>query len=123
VGGGAGWQRKVGPTDITPRLRLSISGPEFRSARRKMKALEKALSAELRTMPELVSSSSLAKAAIGLAKRLDAEPGDDAATRLTRELRLVTAELHRRAGAGDVASDVEAFLERISAPEFRNAGD
>jgi hypothetical protein len=88
-----------------------------------VKPVEKTLRAELRAMPELVSSSSLAMVAISLAKRLDAEPGDDAATRLTREFRLVTAELYRRAGSGDVVSDVEAFLERISAPQFRNAGD
>jgi hypothetical protein len=82
-----------------------------------VRAVERALRAELRAMPEPVSSSSLAKAGIGLAKRLDAEPGDDAATRLTRELRLVTGELHRQAKGG-AASDVEEFLRRVSTPAF-----
>lgn len=82
-----------------------------------MKAIERALRAELRAMPAAVSGSSLAKAGIGLAQRLDAGPGDDAATRLTRELRQVVAELHRQAKGGAV-SEVEEFLARVSTPAF-----
>lgn len=85
-----------------------------------MKAIEKALRAELRAMTTPVASSSLAVAAIGLAKRLDAGPGDDAATRLTRELRLVTAELHRQAG-GDMTDDITDFLARVAAPDGGHA--
>jgi hypothetical protein len=69
------------------------------------------------------ASSTLATAAIGLAKRLDAGPGDDAATRLTRELRQVTAALHRQAGGGDSPDDVEAFLARVAAPDSGHTVD
>jgi hypothetical protein len=87
-----------------------------------VKAVEKALRAELRTMPGLVASSSMAVAAIGLARRLDAGPGDDAATRLTRELRLVMAELHRQAG-GDMTDDIADFLARVAAPDSGHTAD
>jgi hypothetical protein len=50
--------------------------------------------------------------ALALAHRLDADPGDDAATRLNRELRLTLVGL----AGPDTADDVEAFLERIAAP-------
>jgi hypothetical protein len=50
--------------------------------------------------------------ALALARRLDAGPGDDVATRLNRELRLTLAAV----AGPDTADDVEAFLDRIAAP-------
>jgi hypothetical protein len=52
---------------------------------------------------------------LDLAHRIDADPGDDAVVRLSRELRLVL-----EAVAEDSADDVEAFLERVAAPAFRH---
>jgi hypothetical protein len=59
-----------------------------------------------------VRAEPLGVMALALAGRLDADPGDDVATRLNRELRLTLAAL---AGPG-TADDVEAFLDRIAAP-------
>jgi hypothetical protein len=84
--------------------------------------VEKKLRAELRRMPSEVAGSALAEAAVGLAKALDAGPGDDARVRLVRELRLTTAELHRRSG-DDVGSELEGFLAGIASPTFRVPGN
>jgi hypothetical protein len=66
--------------------------------------------------------SALARAAVDLAKRLDAAPGDRAAAMLVRELRLVVGELHRRAG-GDFGSELERFLGQVNTPSLRGPGD
>jgi hypothetical protein len=88
-----------------------------------VKAVERAALAELRTLPPELRASALAKVVLDLARRLDAGPGDRAAAMLARELRLVTAELHRRSSGGDVGGEAERFLESISNPAFRGPGD
>jgi hypothetical protein len=60
--------------------------------------------------------------AVYLARRLDAEPGDRSAVMLSRELRLVVADL-RAHQKGDATSDVEAFLARIAAPDVGHTAD
>ena len=50
------------------------------------------------------------------------EPGDLSAVMLSRELRLVRADL-RAQQKGDATGDVEAFLARIAAPDFGHAAD
>jgi hypothetical protein len=88
-----------------------------------MRAIERALRAELRILPELVASSALARAALVLARRLDEGPGDDTFVKLHRELRMVTADLYARAASGGDAGEVERFLERIARPPLRNTED
>jgi hypothetical protein len=56
--------------------------------------------------------------ALDLARRIDADPGDDAVVRLSRELRLVL-----EAVGEDSPDDVERFLERVAAPAFRHPAD
>jgi hypothetical protein len=87
-----------------------------------VKAVEKAALAEVRALPAPVSVSMLAKVALNLARRIDAGPSDRAAAMLARELRLVTAELHRRASIG-VGTEAEAFLAAVSNPAFSGPGD
>jgi hypothetical protein len=87
-----------------------------------VKVVERAARAELRALSVPLRSSVLARAVVDLARRLDAEPGDRAAAMLVRELRLVTAELHRRAADG-VGGEAEAFLAAVSNPAFRGPGD
>jgi hypothetical protein len=82
-----------------------------------MRAVEKAARAELRALPAEVRESTLAKAALNLARRLDAEPADREATMLARELRLTLAELHRQSPE-DMTDDVERFLARVAAPDL-----
>jgi hypothetical protein len=74
-----------------------------------MGAIEAAVHAKL---SEAVRAEPLGVMAMALARRLDADPGDDVATRLNRELRLTLAAL----AGPDTADDVEAFLDRIAAP-------
>jgi hypothetical protein len=69
-----------------------------------------------------LASSTLGRAAVDLAQRLDAGPGDRAAAMLCRELRLVLGDLHRRAG-GDLGGELERFLGRVSTPAFSGPGD
>jgi hypothetical protein len=83
---------------------------------------EKATRAELRTLGADPTRSALARAAVDLARRLDAGPGDRAAAMLTRELRLVMGDLHRRAG-GDLGSELERFLGQVNTPSLRGPGD
>lgn len=87
-----------------------------------MRATERATRAELRTLGADPTRSALARAAVDLAKRLDAAPGDRAAAMLCRELRLVVDDLHRRAG-GDLGGELERFLGQVSTPAFRGPGD
>lgn len=87
-----------------------------------MKATERATRAELRALGVDLGASALGRAAIDLAKRLDAGPGDRAAAMLARELRLVMGDLHRRAG-GDLGGELERFLGQISTPSLRGPGD
>ena len=68
------------------------------------------------------SESLLATALVDLAKRLDLEPGDDAAVSLKREMRLLSVELRRQV-EGQVDGDLGRFLEGISTPAFRGPGD
>jgi hypothetical protein len=86
-----------------------------------VKAKERATRAELRAMGVQVRSDALGQAAIDLAKRLDADPGDRAAAMLTRELRLVIGDLHRRS-SNDLGGELERFLGQISNPAFRGPG-
>jgi hypothetical protein len=87
-----------------------------------VRAIERATRAELRKLPEPVRVSALARTAIDLAKRLDAEPADTTATLLARELRMTMADLHRRAPE-DATSDVEDYLARIAATDERYTAD
>jgi hypothetical protein len=87
-----------------------------------MRAIERSARAELRGLGVQLGSSALGRAAVDLARRLDAAPGDRAAAMLTRELRLVVAQLHRPA-AGDPATEMERFLASISTPAFSGPGD
>ena len=64
-----------------------------------------------------LQSSVLARAAVDLARRMDAGPGDRSAVMLSRELRLVMAGLRAQL-KGDATGDVEEFLRRVSTPAF-----
>jgi hypothetical protein len=98
-------------------------GPGFATeGGREVKATERAARAELRTLGVQVASNALGRAAVDLARRLDAGPGDRAAAMLCRELRLVLGELHQRA-AGGLDSEVERFLDQVNTPAFRGPGD
>ena len=83
---------------------------------------ERATRAELRAIGVNLPESALGRAAVDMARRLDAMPGDRAAAMLCRELRLVMGDLHRR-GAGDLSSELERFLGQVSTPAFRGPGD
>ena len=85
-----------------------------------MNSAEAAVSAELRQMGLDPSGSLLATALLDLARRMDAGPGDRAATMLAREMRLLMAELRQ---GGEVNHDLERFLTGISTPAFRGPGD
>lgn len=75
-------------------------------------SVEEAARAELGALPEALSSSTLAAAAVDLAIRLDSEPSDRDAAALSRELRMVLADLHRMArGAG---IEEEEIVDRVS---------
>ena len=84
-----------------------------------MRVTERATRVELRQLGIDLSRSALGRAAVDLARRLDEHPGDRAAAMLVRELRLVMADLSRRAPDG-LGGEVEQYLERIAAP---NRGD
>jgi hypothetical protein len=85
-----------------------------------VRAVERAARTELRSLPEGLRASTLAKAALNMARRLDAEPADREATMLARELRMTLAELHRLSPEGGV-DDVERFLARVAAPDLGHA--
>jgi len=72
--------------------------------------------AELARMPVLVRESALAAAALVLARRLDADPGDAVASMLVREFRITMTTLH--AQGGGQADEIDVFLNSISASEF-----
>jgi hypothetical protein len=78
---------------------------------------ERATRTELRTLDVDPTRSALGRAAVDLAQRLDAAPGDRAAAMLVRELRLVMGQL-RAQTKGEGTSDVEAFLAGVSTPAF-----
>lgn len=67
--------------------------------------------AELAGLPEGLRCSTLAATVLDLAGRLDAEPTDRDAAALSRELRLVLAEIHHRAGGA--GSEQEEIVARI----------
>jgi hypothetical protein len=79
--------------------------------------IETKLRAELAALSE--PSATLVELALGLARRLDAEPGDDAAVRLNRELRMTLHDLFAR--TPEDGNDVERLLARIAAPQLGNA--
>jgi hypothetical protein len=85
-----------------------------------MRAIERATRADLKALPAELVGSALARVAIDLARRLDEDPGDRDATALSRELRMVMADL-REQGKGDAAGEVEQFLRRVSTPSFNPA--
>jgi uncharacterized protein (DUF2267 family) len=87
-----------------------------------LRAIERAVRAEVRKMPEDVRGSALARAAVALGRRLDDDPSDSAAALLNRELRMTLADLYRKA-AGEVTDDVDRFLARIAAADERHAAD
>ena len=85
-----------------------------------MDVVESAVRAELRRLEIEPSESLLAAALVDLARRLDANPGDRAATMLSREMRLLLAALNQ----SEVNSgELESFLAGISTPAFRAPGD
>lgn len=86
------------------------------------KRIEKAAKAELGRLPVELRTCTLAEVVLDLARRLDAEPEDRAASMLSRELRLVLAVLHDRAGdaGGD---DLDRFLASIANPALQRPGD
>jgi uncharacterized protein (DUF2267 family) len=86
-----------------------------------VKATERAIRAELRSL-DVSPASSLAAVLVNLAKRLDAEPGDRAATMLIREMRLLMVEVWAQT-KDDTNHDLERFLESINNPAFRGPGD
>jgi hypothetical protein len=86
----------------------------------RLRAIERAVRAEVRKMPEDVWGSALAKAAIALGRRLDDDPSDSAAALLNRELRMTLADLYRKAPE-DVTDEVDRFLARIATADERNA--
>jgi hypothetical protein len=85
-----------------------------------MRAIERTTRAELRELGVSLGSSVGARAAVDLARRMDAEPGDRSAVMLSRELRLLMADLRSQV-KGDATGDVEAFLARIAAPDVGHA--
>lgn len=82
-----------------------------------MKAVEKALRSAFRRLNVQIDSEPVARAAIELARRIDAGPGDNTLIELSRELRLSVAALRELAGT-EGTDDVEAFLARIAAPDL-----
>jgi hypothetical protein len=81
-----------------------------------MKAIERTIRAELRGFGISLRASVGARVAVDLARRLDAEPGDRSAVMLSRELRLVMADLRAQTKGG--SGDVEAFLAGVSTAAF-----
>jgi hypothetical protein len=81
-----------------------------------MRAIERTVRVELRILGVSLRASVGARQAVDLARRLDAAPGDRSAVMLSRELRLVLADLRAQKGGG--ADDVEQFLRRVSTPAF-----
>jgi hypothetical protein len=70
-------------------------------ATERSKAVERAARAELKALPVLLRTSTLAAAVLELARRLDGDPADREAAQLARELRLGLADLRRQAGVDD----------------------
>jgi hypothetical protein len=90
---------------------VCVLGLEFATKELHVSA-EQAIRAELDRLGFRPDESLLATAVLDLAKRLDAGPGDRAATMLVREIRLSMAELTRQMEGGDGAGDeLERFLE------------
>ena len=86
-----------------------------------MSTLADGVRAEIGSLEVDFESSAVAAAALGLACRLDAGPGDRTAVALTHELRMALADLYARSDrSGD--DDVEQFLERMADPTFRGPG-
>jgi hypothetical protein len=84
--------------------------------------VEDACRGELAGLPDGVRTSTLAAAALDLARRLDTGPPDREAALLARELRVTVGELRARSGVA-APGDVDAFLARISNPSFLGPGN
>jgi hypothetical protein len=94
-------------------VRLSAARiPPWRST---MRAHEKATRAHLRDLGVDLAKSPLARLALDLAQRLDADPTDRDMTALSREQRLVWASLEHQTAGG---SELDGFLKGISSPSF-----
>jgi hypothetical protein len=87
-----------------------------------VRAIERAARSELAALGVSAGSSTAARAALELARRLDDGPGDRSAVMLSRELRLIFADLRGRQPE-DASGDVEEFLARIAAPDVGYAED
>ena len=75
-------------------------------------SVEQAARSELSGLPEGLRGSTLAATVVDLAIRLDSEPSDRDAAALSRELRMVLADLHRLArGTG---TEEEEIVGRVS---------
>lgn len=84
-----------------------------------MKRIEKAVMAEVAAGGAALVPA-LAEQALLLARRLDAEPDDRAATALSRELRLVLRDL--RSMAATAPSELDTFLAEINASSLGGRG-
>ena len=85
-------------------------------------SVEESVRADLARLPEVLRMSPLALLLLDLARRLDDAPEDRAAAMLSREFRLVLADLH--ACLGDTGGDsVERFLQSIANPALLGPGD
>jgi hypothetical protein len=84
-------------------------------------AVELALLADLQAFSAEVRAGPLAEVALGLARRLDADPVDRDRVALSRELRLIRADLRGEVASGD--GELERFLASVEQPTFRGPGD
>jgi hypothetical protein len=87
-----------------------------------VRAVERAARAELAALGVSTAASTAARAALELARRLDDGPGDRSAVMLSRELRLIFADLRGRQPE-DASGEAEAFLARIAAPNVGHTAD
>lgn len=83
-----------------------------------MRAIERAVRAELRALGVDLATEVLGRVAVDHAARLDDRPTDRDATALSRELRQVLGDLYRRHGAE--GGDLDAFVAGISAAALRD---
>jgi hypothetical protein len=70
-------------------------------------SVEVAARSEIKALPAEIARSTLAVAAIELARRLDGEPSDREAATVARELRLALGELHRLAAAAEPEGEID----------------
>src|SRR5262245_53867151 len=87
-----------------------------------MRSVERTVRAELRALGVSPQTSSLARNAVVLARRLDDNPADSIVVLLARELRMTMTNLHEQSGGGG-PDEVERFLARIATPDLGHAAD